>query len=1083
MTSKSFPCTSLLMLFPLSLLSISVHAGISTDCGGSSYCTNKVIDANSEGYIDKTPVYFLGDSKLTVSASQAFNNQLGIYEFRGNTNVDVNASLGLNGGTYTLRKDSNGNTSDKVVISVNAEDGILDAKLVALEGSNAVVNLNQEGAINGGNQVFNAGTTLNINASNGIYGSDSLILTDATLNLNATEAFDSTTVSNAASIKGGSSVNVNASDAITGGQLNIQDASKVNINSGGSISGGTLLFTGESELNVQASSGVTGEDTAKQIFQKGTTLNVNALNGIAGGNQILNDATLNVNATSGISGGKQIIAQQSVMNLNADQAVTGGVISAKGNSTVNAYGDAAIIGGTQVFTENSTMNAIGHSVIEGGTQSFMDNSILNASGQNVLSGGVQLFSGDSTLNGNNSGVISGQSQQVFSGQSVFNVSAEEAVSGGKSTIFKEDSVMNINESRGVVDGDIVFDGNASLNINAKNAITGGSVRYKGDSLININSEDALINHVLVAGGNSTINVNANNAMPGNSNITLQKTFDSTKGTQLNVNSVSLAVDRLIASEGTTTNINNGQLSLFEGGYIYGSLVGGGDLNVNGGVLSLKGDGSAMTGNITIDNDAKIRFVDSYNIGGNIINRGGIIASTNNVGRSLTVKGNYEAHKASLTLNAVLEGDGSSSDKIIVNGKTSGKTTLKINNIGGNGAQTNNGIEVVHVDGSSDGEFVQEERLLVGSWDYILGRGQGDNYKNWYLTSARRPEVGSYISNIDAVNNMFVTGLYDRLGKMQYIDVITGEQRETSMWMRHEGGHYNWRDGSGQMKTQSNRYVLQMGGDFAQWSTDGSDRWHLGLMAGYGNEHSSTDSVRTGYRSKGNVKGYSTGLYATWYADDETRNGAYLDTWAQYSWFDNQVNGDGLQSESYKSKGLTASLEGGYTWKAGQFVGSNDGINEWFVQPQAQMVWMDVKADEHQDSNGNRVESLGDGNVRTRLGVKTWIKSHNKMDDGKFREFNPFIEANWLHNTRDFSARMDGVTTKQAGGRDIGEVKVGLEGQITSHLNMWGNVGVQVGDNLLPFSSLSLCSPIPFILALPQFSQKRQTSPQPAPRLA
>ncbi|EIQ5920862.1 autotransporter outer membrane beta-barrel domain-containing protein [Escherichia coli] len=1045
MTSKSFPCTSLLMLFPLSLLSISVHAGISTDCGGSSYCTNKVIDANSEGYIDKTPVYFLGDSKLTVSASQAFNNQSGIYEFRGNTNVDVNASLGLNGGTYTLRKDSNGNTSDKVVISVNAEDGILDARLVALEGSNAVVNLNQEGAINGGNQVFNAGTTLNINASNGIYGSDSLILTDATLNLNATEAFDSTTVSNAASIKGGSSVNVNASDAITGGQLNIQDASKVNINSGGSISGGTLLFTGESELNVQASSGVTGEDTAKQIFQKGTTLNVNALNGIAGGNQILNDATLNVNATSGISGGKQIIAQQSVMNLNADQAVTGGVISAKGNSTVNAYGDAAIIGGTQVFTENSTINAIGHSVIEGGTQSFMDNSILNASGQNVLSGGVQLFSGDSTLNGNNSGVISGQSQQVFSGQSVFNVNAEEAVSGGKSTIFKEDSVMNINESRGVVDGDIVFDGNASLNINAKNAITGGSVRYKGDSLININSEDALINHVLVAGGNSTINVNANNAMPGNSNITLQKTFDSTKGTQLNVNSVSLAVDRLIASEGTTTNINNGQLSLFEGGYIYGSLVGGGDLNVNGGVLSLKGDGSAMTGNITIDNDAKIRFVDSYNIGGNIINRGGIIASTNNVGRSLTVKGNYEAHKASLTLNAVLEGDGSSSDKIIVNGKTSGKTTLKINNIGGNGAQTNNGIEVVHVDGSSDGEFVQEERLLVGSWDYILGRGQGDNYKNWYLTSARRPEVGSYISNIDAVNNMFVTGLYDRLGKMQYIDVITGEQRETSMWMRHEGGHYNWRDGSGQMKTQSNRYVLQMGGDFAQWSTDGSDRWHLGLMAGYGNEHSSTDSVRTGYRSKGNVKGYSTGLYATWYADDETRNGAYLDTWAQYSWFDNQVNGDGLQSESYKSKGLTASLEGGYTWKAGQFVGSNDGINEWFVQPQAQMVWMDVKADEHQDSNGNRVESLGDGNVRTRLGVKTWIKSHNKMDDGKFREFNPFIEANWLHNTRDFSARMDGVTTKQAGGRDIGEVKVGLEGQITSHLNMWGNVGVQVGD--------------------------------------
>lgn len=52
-----------------------------------------------------------------------------------------------------------------------------------------------------------------------------------------------------------------------------------------------------------------------------------------------------------------------------------------------------------------------------------------------------------------------------------------------------------------------------------------------------------------------------------------------------------------------------------------------------------------------------------------------------------------------------------------------------------------------------------------------------------------------------------------------------------------------------------------------------------------------------------MNGYSTGLYATWYADDESRNGAYLDSWAQYSWFDNTVKGDDLQSESYKSKDL------------------------------------------------------------------------------------------------------------------------------------------------------------------------------------
>ncbi|EDQ4520362.1 autotransporter outer membrane beta-barrel domain-containing protein, partial [Salmonella enterica subsp. enterica] len=393
------------------------------------------------------------------------------------------------------------------------------------------------------------------------------------------------------------------------------------------------------------------------------------------------------------------------------------------------------------------------------------------------------------------------------------------------------------------------------------------------------------------------------------------------------------------------------------------------------------------------------------------------------------------------------------------------TKVAVTNAGGTGAQTLNGIEIVHVEGQSDGEFIEARRIAAGAYDYTLGRGQGSNSGNWYLTSGKntpdptpdpgpvpgghdndlRPEAGSYTANIAAANTMFVTRLHERLGVMQYTDVITGEKKETSMWMRHEGGHNRWRDDSGQLKTQGNRYVLQMGGDIASWSLNGADRWHLGVTAGYGIEHNSTDSVRTGYSSKGSVKGYSTGLYATWYADYETHNGAYLDTWAQYSWFDNHVKGDGLAGETWKSKGLTASLETGYTWKAGEFTGSRGSLNEWYVQPQAQAVWMGVKADEHRESNGTRVESAGDGNVRIRLGVKTWIKGHNKMNEGKSLEFSPFVEVNWVHNTRDFYTRMNGVAVYQDGTRNIGEVKAGVEGQINGHLNLWGNVGVQAGD--------------------------------------
>ncbi|EFA3552150.1 autotransporter outer membrane beta-barrel domain-containing protein [Escherichia coli] len=445
----------------------------------------------------------------------------------------------------------------------------------------------------------------------------------------------------------------------------------------------------------------------------------------------------------------------------------------------------------------------------------------------------------------------------------------------------------------------------------------------------------------------------------------------------------------------------------------------------------------------------------------LLDNGNLVISgpdaTKNVGNVVTVTGDYRGNNGNIEFNTVLAGDDSATDKLIVQGNTSGKTFVTVNKAGGSGAQTLNGIELIHVDGQSDGEFTQTGRIAAGAYDYTLGRGTGVNSGNWYLTSGKnspipdshnndlRPEAGTYTANLVAANTMFVTRLHERLGQMQYTDVITGEQKNTSMWMRHEGGHNRWHDASGQLKTQSNRYVVQLGGDIAQWGWGKTDRWHLGVMAGYGNDHSSTDAARTGYRSKGSVNGYSTGLYATWYADDETHNGAYLDTWAQYGWFNNYVKGDGLQGESWKSKGLTASLETGYTWKAGEFSGSQGSLNEWYIQPQAQIVWMGVKADKHRENNGTRVESTGDDNVRTRLGVKTWIKGHNKMDDGKSREFSPFVEVNWLHNTRDFGTRMNGVTVHQDGARNIGEVKTGVEGQINPHLNLWGNVRVQVGD--------------------------------------
>lgn len=41
--------------------------------------------------------------------------------------------------------------------------------------------------------------------------------------------------------------------------------------------------------------------------------------------------------------------------------------------------------------------------------------------------------------------------------------------------------------------------------------------------------------------------------------------------------------------------------------------------------------------------------------------------------------------------------------------------------------------------------------------------------------------------------------------------------------------------------------------------------------------------------------------------------------------------------------------------------------------------------------------------------------------------------------------MDDVSSDMRGTKNIGELKVGIEGQITPRLNVWGNVAQQIGD--------------------------------------
>lgn len=440
-------------------------------------------------------------------------------------------------------------------------------------------------------------------------------------------------------------------------------------------------------------------------------------------------------------------------------------------------------------------------------------------------------------------------------------------------------------------------------------------------------------------------------------------------------------------------------------------------------------------------------------------------------KTLTVEGNYSGG-GTLTMNTALGSDNSATDKLIVEGNTSGHTLVAINNIGGMGAQTVEGIEIVNVSGASDGTFEKESRIVAGAYDYdVVRRGS-----NWYLSSTVdpvdpvdpndptdpgapaspetpqlpvhpggpsqiRPEFGSYLANNLAANTLFISRLHDRPGETQYTDMLTGEKKTTSMWIRNVGIHTRFHDSSEQLKTQSNNYVLQMGGDLAQWSSDGLDRWHLGLMAGYANSRSRTTSTLNNHNSRGKVDGYSVGLYGTWYENELDKSGGYVDTWMLYNWFDNTVDGQYQASEAYKSKGITAAVEAGYSLK----VGESQHLTYW-IQPKAQVVWMDVQADDHRERYGTQVKVDSTGNLMTSLGARAYFNRKPTGEEDRMAGIQPFVEANWIHNSHSPRVTMGEVQNDVQGVKDLAELKVGVEGQLTSRLTVWGNVSGQMGSD-------------------------------------
>ncbi|SFR78510.1 autotransporter family porin [Stenotrophomonas maltophilia] len=480
------------------------------------------------------------------------------------------------------------------------------------------------------------------------------------------------------------------------------------------------------------------------------------------------------------------------------------------------------------------------------------------------------------------------------------------------------------------------------------------------------------------------------------------------------------------------------LRFLDGLVLTGQINGPAEVIVDqGGRWTLSGDSS--TGNLTLGSGSHI-----------LLGAEGQAAYP-----QLTVNGNYTGNGGTLHFNTVLAGDDAATSRMHVTGDTGGTTHVIVNNIAGAGAQTVTGIPLVQVDGASTGSFVLQGRAIGGMYEYFLHRNApGTADGNWYLASTYtgnpcdldpslpecdpqdpvipdpdpepvlRPEPGAYLANQAAAEQMFRLRRHDR-GEPGF------DRARPGTWVR--GGRDQIQASiAGQVDARTHLNVLQLGTDLWRW---GEGRGQLGLMLGRGDASTRAVSTLTGYGTRGKVKGTSAGVYVGWVQDAQSSAGLYVDGWAQASRFDNEVQGEALDKETYDAKARSASLEIGYAWAI-----RTTGASTLYLQPQAQLIWTDYDGDSLVEANGTLVEDGRSGGLDSRLGVRLFGQGTLQ---GNLVQ--PFLAVNWLRGERDPSMRFNGEQLDARLPKNLYEVQAGAQLQLGQRWSAWGDLRVQRGE--------------------------------------
>ncbi|RUX00603.1 autotransporter outer membrane beta-barrel domain-containing protein, partial [Mesorhizobium sp. M8A.F.Ca.ET.023.01.1.1] len=388
------------------------------------------------------------------------------------------------------------------------------------------------------------------------------------------------------------------------------------------------------------------------------------------------------------------------------------------------------------------------------------------------------------------------------------------------------------------------------------------------------------------------------------------------------------------------------------------------------------------------------------VGSTTLQAGGVIAPGNSIGL-LTIQGNFVGAGGAVEIEAILDGDASSTDKLVITGNTSGTANVKVIGLGGGGAQTVDGIKIIDVGGTSAGTFnLLGDYVFQGDQAVVAGAYAYRMYQNgistpadgdWYLRSALinpvdpggptsplyAPSVPVYEAYAGVLQSFNQLGtLQQRAGNRSWTGAAQPDADDrveggSPIWGRIEAAHKKFDPGTSTTGTDydADLWRVQAGLD-GQLAQMASGVLIGGVTVHYGTVKSDISSA-FGLGSI-DTTGYGFGGTLTWYGN----SGFYVDAQAELTWFDSDLSSATLGKRLVKGNN-------GFGYGLGIEAGQKIGLQgNWSLTPQAQLSYSSVDFDSFTDPYGAVVANGGSDSLIGRLGLSADYESRWKDKTGK-----------------------------------------------------------------------------------------------------